>query len=388
MPTSLLPPRRAAFLLCLALTLAACAVVSPDLGGATPTALVATQPPVIPTVETLPTVTATISSNPPATLTKAVPTEQPAAPRAIGFVGRVSSAPPGSLVALSLQGAQAAAAAHSSTLDVVDLDAVDAADPPAAALQQAADRGPAVLIAAGSELADAAREAARTYPAIKFIGVDQPAVDSLANYFTLGEPGNRPDEEAFLAGALGGLVTRKRELGLVIIGETLEGRLYKNGYLHGMRYTCGDCVLTTIELADPNDLETGKGTANRLKNADVDVMFAAAGPAGEAGLDAAAAQELWVIGLASDRAAAAPSEFVLGSVLRRPDQALPAVIEALLANQSPPHIPFALANNTLSFAAFGPDASPAIQGVMSDTVSRLASGALDTGVELTTGEEK
>jgi basic membrane protein A len=311
-------------------------------------------------------------------------------PITIGFVGHVSSASSGSIAALSLEGAQIAAAAHSAQLDVVDIDTMNSADP-AVAIRMAADRSPAIVVVAGNDLSEATRDAARQYPAIKFVGVDQSAIDSLANYFVIGEPGNRPDEEAFLAGALAGFMTQEHEVGIVVIGGTREGRMHENGFRHGLRYSCGKCELWVVTLNDPDDIVAGADTADRLRRARVDVMFAAAGRAGESGLEAATTQGMWVIGRGSDltMAMSIGSEHVLASVIRRPDISLPAIIGALLAGETPPQIPFALANGNISLAEnFGPDVSPAVIKLMSDIMTQLATGALDTGIDPATGEER
>ncbi len=373
MPPYGFPPRKAAVLLFFAVALTACAVASPGLIDPTPTLAS-----VIPTVESLPTFAPT-----------AEPSPTPV-PITIGFVGHVSSASSGSIVALSLEGAQIAAAAHSAQLDVVDIDTMNSADP-AVAIRMAADRSPAIVVVAGNDLADATRDAARQYPAIKFVGVDQSAVDSLANYFAIGEPGNRPDEEAFLAGALAGFMTQEHEVGIVVIGGAREGRMHENGFRHGLRYACGKCELWVVTLNDPNDIVAGADTADRLRRARVDVMFAAAGRAGESGLESATARGMWVIGWGSDLTVSAPigSEHVLASVIRRPDISLPAIIGALLAGETPPQTPFALANGNISLAEnFGPDVSPAVIKLMSDIMTQLSTGALDTGVDLATGDEK
>lgn len=373
MPAYEFPPRRAAVLLFFGVFLAACATASPGIDNSTPAPAS-----LVPTPDFTPTSIPTLAPS---------PTPEPTL---IAFVGRISSAPAGSITALSLDGAQIAAAAHLAQLDIVDIDALDSADPEAA-IRMAAERGPALVIVAGNDLADAARSAAQQYPAIQFVGVDQPAVDSLANYFVIGEPGNRPDEEAFLAGALAGLMTREREIGLVVAGGAREGRMYENGFRHGLRYTCGSCELWVAALDNSDDTLAGTEAAERLQRARVDVMFAAAGPAGESGLEAAAAQGIWAIGYGRDLTvtASAGTDRVLGSVLRRPDISLPAVIGALLAGRTPPHISFALSNGNISLAEnFGPDVSPAVVRLMGDIITQLSTGALDTGVDLATGEEK
>lgn len=380
------PSFKAAFLFLLAVGLAACALGSIDGGGPedTPPAP-ATQPPTLESATT----------DAPAPSTVEPPPVAATAPTSItvGFVARAANSPPGSIPALSRDGMQIAASMDSALfqLDVIEIDALNSADPDAA-LTQAVGRGHKLIVVAGADLAEAAHRAAQAHPEIIFVGVDQPADDALANYYTLGGSGDRLDQEGFLAGALAGYVTKARIVGIVVLANTREGKLYANGFTHGLRYACGDCKLWTIELESAADLVAGAGTAGRLKNVNVDVMFAAAGEAGDAGLEAAATQGMWVIGAGQDYALTLPSaaDRVLGSVLRRPDLTLPSLITGLLSGAPPARsLPFDLANGNLTLApTFGPDVSPAVVQLMDDLTQQLASGLLDTGVDPATGEAK
>lgn len=381
-------PLKAAFLFLAAAGLAACALGSIDGGGPedTPSAPTAQPPTLGPGAAGSPAPPAV--EPPPATATAPAPSSI-----TVGFVARAANSPAGSIPALSRDGMQIAASMDSALfqLEVIEIEALNSADPDAA-LTQAAGRGHKLIVVAGADLAEAARRAAQAHPEVTFVGVDQPADDALANYYTLGGPGDRLDQEGFLAGALAGYVTKQRVVGIVVLANTLESKLYANGFTHGLRYACGDCKLWTIELQSATDLETGAGTADRLKNVNVDVMFAAAGEAGDAGIEAAAAQGMWVIGAGQDYALTLPSaaDRVLGSVLRRPDLTLPSLITGLLSGAPPARsLPFDLANGNLTLApAFGPDVSPAVVRLMDDLTQQLASGLLDTGVDPATGEAK
>src|SRR5512134_3875681 len=196
MPHNTLSPRRAAILLALSAALAACALLSPGVEKPTPTpASIAPA--------------AAVTESPPTPGTGVQPTAPTASPSpvplSLAFVARVSSARPGSIAALSLQGAQVAASAHSAQLDVVDVDLLNP-DDPAGAVRQAAARSPAVVIVAGAGLSEATRTVAAEFPSIPFVGIDQPTISPVSNCFVVGDPGNRLDEEGFLAGMLAGLV--------------------------------------------------------------------------------------------------------------------------------------------------------------------------------------
>jgi basic membrane lipoprotein Med (substrate-binding protein (PBP1-ABC) superfamily) len=365
-------PLRAAFLFLLVFTLSACALTSDGLDDPTKTPAVSVPPTEVVVAPTL-------------APTEPQPTAAPTQPAlSIGFVGHLAQAPVGSVTAYGLQAAQVAASAHSAQLNTFDFDT------DATLIRAAAEQGNAIVIVAGNDLAERTRAVAEDFPETQFIGIDQPQTDSPANYVVIGDPGNRLDEEGFLAGALAGLITQQRKIGLMVMADSLAGKLYRNGFVHGLRYTCGDCELTAVEIGDANDLARGEKIAADFKSAQIDVMFAAAGPAGEAGLASASTQGMWVIGLGRDLTADANGNpFGLGSVVRRPDIVLPNLISALLAGENPQSIPFSLANGTLAFAdTFGPDVSPAVTNYLRDMITQLATGSLDTGIDLTTGAEK
>jgi basic membrane protein A len=313
----------------------------------------------------------------------------------VGLVGRFANAGEGSVAAFTLNGMQTAASTDAAlyTLDIVDLDATDSADPNSA-IQMTIGRGASVVVVAGAEYTDATRNAAQSNPNVKFVLVDESnpsGASTLQNLFAVGGAGNRADQSGFLAGALAGYVTQAHIAGVVTVGNTLEGRLYGNGFQQGLRYSCGDCTLWPIELANADDLEAGQGTAARLINVKVDVMAAFAGAAGEAGVAKAAAQGVWVIGSHDDLAQTLPSarERVLASLLYRPDVSLPALVNEVLAGGPVAARPFNLADGTITFSSeFGPDVSPAVIELLASTIDQLASGALDTGVDPLTGKLK
>lgn len=363
---------RAACLCLLLFLLTACALGSPT-DSHTPT------PPHTPAPDS----TATSIPTPEPSPTPSIPT--------VGLVGRFATAPAGSVSVLTFDGMQTAAASNSALwiLDSIDIDALDSADP-AAALRMAAGRGDAIIIAAGAGLADATRNAALEYPDIAFIGVDQSEENAPPNLHVLGGAGNRMDQEGFLAGALAGYVSSTGIVGAVVEGGALDGKKYANGYLHGLRYSCGDCQLFVIELENTTDLEAGAGTAARLQNVNADVMFAAAGEAGEAALEAAAARGMWIVGVGRDYAITLPDVRALPSLLRRPDLSLLPLLTSLLAGNNPATpFPFSLENGNITLSAnYTAEVSPAVIRLMDDLIPRLASGELDTGVDLVTGEVK
>lgn len=372
-------PRYAVFLL-IASLLAACAITSVD---SQPTAEQS------PTATSQPTNALIIATATPA------PTATPEPPTIalVALIGHFGKAPSGSTAQLAHEGMQLATATNSALylLEVFDLDK-SGSPSGSAAIKLALDSQARIVITVGEALANSTSRAAAQSPDTSFIAVDQMHADALPNLFTIGGPGNRLDQEGFLAGALAGLATQERNVGVVVQGASDDGKRYANGFAHGLRFTCGECKLWRIELDNTTDTEAGAHTATRLANIRADVMFAAAGAAGDAGLLAAAEQGLWVVGAGRDYSLTVPdaNNAVLGSVLRRPDHVLPQMVQHLLEG-IPPHssVDFSLQNGTLGMAEhYAQIVSPAMVALMDDYMIQLASGALDTGIDPATGDEK
>lgn len=270
----------------------------------------------------------------------------------------------------------------------------------AAALQQLAAQGAGVIVVEGSALGDATRAAAAEWPAVYFIALGQADGNALpGNVLNLGGPEDRLDQAGFLAGMVAGFATETERVAVVSDTTSAAGRKYRNGFLSGVRYTCPKCRLDTLDLSETAATEFARAEAVKYAALGADVIFAAAGPAGEAALLGAAEAGAWVIGSNRDArvelfgAGGAPgADQVLTSVYADPGAALAAALRAYQAGQSFSGVqPLSLANAGIGLAPLHDPAGrlePLDVQDVETARQRLAERALETGVDPATGDER
>lgn len=149
---------------------------------------------------------------------------------------------------------------------------------------------------------DALVQAAQEYPDQKFINVDDEMEDPPANVYIMGTKNN---EMSFLAGAAGAL--KAAELGENKIGFVggmdIPGiNEFLVGYIEGAKEINPDIKVATSYVGSFTDTAKGKENALLLYNSGLSVIFAAAGQSGLGVIDAAVAQNKFVIGVDSDQA--------------------------------------------------------------------------------------
>jgi basic membrane protein A len=167
-----------------------------------------------------------------------------------------------------------------------------------------------VVVTVGFGLAEATLEAARQYPDVRFIGVDQYQVEARANVAGLVF---EEDRAGFLAGALAALLSKTGTIAAVL-GTDLVPPLvaFKRGYEAGSRHVRpGIRVMSTfhpggldVSFTDP---EWGASTAKQAIDQGADVVFCAGGTTGNGGLvETASHPGAYCIGVDSDQWATVP----------------------------------------------------------------------------------
>jgi basic membrane lipoprotein Med (substrate-binding protein (PBP1-ABC) superfamily) len=267
-------------------------------------------------------------------------------------------------------------------------------------IRAAAQSGAQIVIVGGQELQEPARAIAREFPQVYVIGFGLSGDDLPPNMLNLGGPGSREDQAGFVAGMAAGFATENKYVTAISDPNSVEGRKYRNGFLHGVRYACPRCRVEFIDVADTADAETASTEAGQYVLFGSDVFFAAAGQAGEAALVAAANKGAWVIG--SGYYDAYSTIFGNGSIPGS-DKVLTSVYVDVGAavyvalkeykNGKPLYgaQPFSVASGAIVLA---PIRSPADrlsipdQADIATALARLADGSLETGIDPVTGEEK
>jgi basic membrane protein A len=287
---------------------------------------------------------------------------------------------------------EAAAAAHGWVVIAAD-------EPTGDGLRGLAAGGASVIVADGPEFEAVAREIAAAQPEVYVIVVQAAgAADGPANLLRLGGPLSREDQLGFAAGVVAGHLTRGNILSAVANPTTATGLKYRNGFLHGVRYACSRCRVDFIDLADETATAFAAERAALNASLSSDVVFGAAGAAGEAGIQAAAARGAWVLGVGADvfeRAfgdgTAAGAERMVTSAYFDVGAALRAALDGYAAGAPPTGSqPLSAANGAVALAPFRVSdevLSELDRREIEAVISRLADGSLETGVDPLTGAE-
>jgi basic membrane protein A len=195
---------------------------------------------------------------------------------------------------------------------IASIETVDARDYEAN-INVFAQAGYDVIVTVGSKMGDVTRAAARAYPDIYFIGLDQ---DQSANQdFSPNLAGLvfAEDQIGYLAGALAALMSKTGQIGAVCASDALPYmKRYGEGFLAGAAYISPQVKATVIyhnevgldtTLDDP---EWGAIKANALVDAGADIVFGAGGATGTNALIAAVTRGAYAIGADTDQYYALP----------------------------------------------------------------------------------
>ena len=228
-------------------------------------------------------------------------------PFRVGLVTDVGEVDDKSFNQSAWEGAQAGAQAAGGTADYIETkDAKDYA----ANIGEFADKGYDVIVTVGFALGQATVEAAKRYPEIRFIGVDQFQAESVANLAGLIFP---EDQAGYLAGVLAAKLTKTGTIAAVLGTDLVPPVVaFKEGYENGAEATRPDIkIISTyhpggldVAFTDP---EWGATTSLQAIDQGADVVFAAGGKTGNGGLIQVATQAqgkpgaLFCIGVDSDQ---------------------------------------------------------------------------------------
>ncbi len=205
------------------------------------------------------------------------------------------------------------------------------------------DEGFEAIVTVGFLIQDATVEAARTNPDVFFIGIDQDASgveDAPENFVGVQF---REDQSGFLAGVLAALWANENDEEVIagVYGIDVPAvKRFRNGYEQGALYVNpewerGTNILGNYEssFVDPT---VGISAANQYIGEGAFVVFGAGGPMGSAGIQEAASQGVWVIGVDQDEyfttfgeGSTEGAEFLMSSAIKRVDQGVFDMLAAL-----------------------------------------------------------
>ena len=197
-------------------------------------------------------------------------------------------------------------------------------------IQTLVDQGFTIIVTYGFALGNATAIAAKKFPAVSFIGIDQficitpaGAPDTANPQKCAGDPAkllpnyqglNFAEAQAgYLAGVIAGSITKSNVIGTVGGIKTVPPvPQYMGGYQNGaLSVNPGVKVLSAFVSTDItkafNDPATGKSIAQQMFQQKADVLFQVAGSSGQGVLQVACDNSLFGIGVDIDQALSAPN---------------------------------------------------------------------------------
>lgn len=208
----------------------------------------------------------------------------------------------------------------------------------------------------------------------------------------------RWDHAGFLLGLAAGLASEARQVGLVNAGTDVRALAYRNGFLSGVRYSCATCLIDLFDLAELSDPTLATSQGAQFATYGSDVIFVTPAPATGAMLKALAENGITVVGDEADvQAAFGPDPGawptgVLGVARVDPNAALARALRLYAAGTPLTGVqPMSIATGGVLFASLHDPRgliTPLDQRDFDTARDRVASGALDVGVDPVTGQPR
>jgi basic membrane protein A len=162
-----------------------------------------------------------------------------------------------------------------------------------------------IVVTVGFALGEATIAAAKQYPDVKFIGVDQSQTDTVANLAGLVFP---EDQAGYIVGVLAASMSKSGKIGAVLGTDAVPAVWrYGEGYKAGAKSVKPNIELNIVYHNDVgfdktfSDPEWGKTTALSMIDKGVDVVFGAGGKTGNGALLGAAEKNVYAIGVDTDQ---------------------------------------------------------------------------------------
>ena len=252
-------------------------------------------------------------------------------------------------------------------------------------LQALADNGCELCWGVGYSCADALLEVAKANEDVHFAIVDN-AYDEVPDNVT--GVVFRAQEPSFLVGYIAGVTTRTQKIGFVggVSSELLDQ--FEYGYKAGAMYAASlfsQDMRVEVEYLDSfTDAQKGKEVAEKMYDGGCDVIFHAAGGAGNGVIEAAEAKRRYVIGVDRDQSYLAP-RFVLTSALKNVNVAVEKVSTAYFLGEE-------IGGRNMSFGltegAVGiPDKHPNFRDEIYDSVLNLEDKIKSGEIKVPANEE-
>lgn len=266
-------------------------------------------------------------------------------------------------------------------------------------IQRCIDSGADAVITVGFLLQDATVVHAEANPNIYFIGVDQGYETAPANVVGVQF---REDQSGFLAGVMAALMAAQvdseaPEVAGVYGMDVPAVKKFRNGFEQGAKYINPAIETAGVYIDSFTDSARGGETARQLIAEGADVIFGAGGQTGSGGIQAAAAEGVYVIGVDQDEyfttfgnGSTPGAEFLITSAMKRVDQGVYQPLEALVNGDSSDFGGNALLSASNDGITFAPphdsDVTEDVTEQVQQVLEGLQAGTIVTGVDPVSGD--
>jgi len=255
-------------------------------------------------------------------------------------------------------------------------------------IEQLVRAGYDMIITVGFMLGDATRAMAQKYPQTTFAIVDFAYNPPLPNTVGLVFA---EDQAGFLAGAVAGLMSRSKIVGMVAGAAIPPVIRFRQGYEAGVKHVCATCRVVGVYIDSFSDPARGKTAALSQIDEGADVIFGAGGTTGSGAILGATQAGSWAIGVDQDeylttfkQGEVAGANKLLSSAMKRVDNAVYGAIKNAVTGtfQSGVSV-FDASNDGVGLAPFHGAAGAipeAVQAQIHAIATALQSGQITTGV--------
>lgn len=193
-----------------------------------------------------------------------------------------------------------------------------------------------IVVVPSAGFTDCVSESAKENPKTKYIFVDAKPVEPLDNVISVDF---KEEQAGYLAGVVAAMTTKTNKIAFVG-GEALSTvKDFGAGYMQGAKDVNPNIEVAFEMVNNFSDQQLGQQIANSLYQKDYDIIFAAAGLAGQGVIEAAKAytqtvKPVWVIGVDYDQfyeGMYAPGKsVVLTSAIKHVDRAIEEMLAEVL----------------------------------------------------------
>jgi basic membrane protein A len=255
-------------------------------------------------------------------------------------------------------------------------------------IEQFASTGSELIITVGFMLGDATKKMALKYPHVQFAIVDFAYEPPVANIIglTFAE-----DQSGFLAGALAGLMTKTKMVGMVAGVAIPPVIRFRKGYEAGVKYVCPACQIVGVYIDSFTDPARGKTAALSQIDEGADVIFGGGGTTGSGAILGASQAGVWALGVDQDeylttfkQGEAKGANKLLSSAMKRVDNAVYGAIKMAVEDTFKGGTQvFDASNDGIGLAPFHATESAVpetVKAKLQEIAAGLKAGTIKTGV--------